>query len=116
MSRTNTVIYRVSPEGEIQETVHRNKSTPSGWFESLEGAKAAHSAWKIKRDILVTAFKKDLKLLLEKHEALIGFSVSESSYVWGLSEERMIVGIHTTSDYYEGDLAEGWCVKSTDLD
>lgn len=63
---------------------------------SLKSARSALSAHKKKSVKAAADFRKDLDALLKKHNARIGFSVSECSDTYGLSGECMtaMVGRH----------------------
>ena len=56
-------------------------------------------------------FLKELKALLEKHNASIGFSVSEFSDTYGLYDEKMIVEI---GNDIVAEVA-GWWITAGDL-
>lgn len=56
-------------------------------------------------------FKKELKALLDKHNAVIGFNVSACSDTFGLHDERMEVDI----DRYPHVICDGWSISSSDL-
>jgi len=59
----------------------------------------------------VIAFVKDLKALLEKHKADIGFNCGDGSDTYGLYEEEMTA----TVDGVDITLASGWGVSASDL-
>lgn len=56
-------------------------------------------------------FKKELKELLKKYNAVIRFSCSDSSDTHGLYEEKIIARVNNE----EITLADGWGVNSRDL-
>ena len=67
----------------------------------------------------IISFKKELKLLLAKYNASIGFSVSEFSDTYGLYEEKIVVDF-TPQDQPRSynppiTLANGWEVMASDL-
>ncbi len=64
------------------------------------------------------SFKKELRELLVKYNATIGFSVGESSDTHGLYGEKIEVTLkHSTKPHYRSfTLSEGWTVCKSDLE
>lgn len=58
------------------------------------------------------AFKKELKALLEKYDANIGFTCSECSDTYGLSEDRLIAEIKEGKDSKRIDLSSTWWIDT----
>lgn len=55
-------------------------------------------------------FKKELAELLEKYNAKIGFTCSECSDVFGLSDDHLIAEIKIGSESFTTDLSSGWWI------
>lgn len=61
-------------------------------------------------------FKKELKALLEKYNAYIHFSVSDTSDTYSLYDEELLVTFNTQDNKrISHQLAEGWTVTKSDL-
>ena len=64
------------------------------------------------------AFKTELKELLKKYNALIGFTVSESSDTYGLSDEKIVVEFRPSTSNEKSKtikLSNGYWVSKQDL-
>lgn len=62
--------------------------------------------------VTVDEFKRELKALLDKYEACIGFSVGDSSDCHGLNDERIVI-----TDKLDRELVavDGYCLQARDL-
>ena len=56
-------------------------------------------------------FKKELKELLIKYNASIGFNCGENSDTHGLYDEKMVIDIEKK----EIEICQGWCFGQEDL-
>jgi hypothetical protein len=65
-------------------------------------------------DDRLEGFKKDLKELLEKYTAAIGFSTGDGSDTFGLFDDRIVVFFDGNFDK-EYELASGWAVYPSDM-
>lgn len=63
-------------------------------------------------------FKRDLRDLLIKHNAYIGFSCDPCSDTHGLTGDKLIVGFRRDNKsfkYKEFQISDGWSVHASDL-
>lgn len=63
----------------------------------------------------VKVFKRELKNLLKKYNATIGFSVSDCSDTYGLYDEKIICSLRDFNNENEITLVNGWVLDKSDL-
>lgn len=90
---------------------------PKGSFFKDKGlAEKYLSDYNEKKTNLTDLFVKDLRELLTKYNASIGFSVSSCSDTHGLHDEKIIVDFDDSKvGLIESKLADGWSVTKSDL-
>ena len=62
---------------------------------------------------MVEEFKKELKALLEKYNAVLSLEYDPCSDTYGMYDERMAVYFNDTKETI--DLADGYCLEACDL-
>lgn len=113
MTKANTITIKAEiSDDELRSVFEAGLKRISTTGITLQGLKAIAKD-ETPTELDIAQFKRELKDLLERYNACLGFNVSECSDTYGLYEERMEVSFDNYPEAVK--LADGWGVCPHEL-